>query len=994
MRDANNNDVTAQFDVKTQDGKLEIGKKDVTVSVADAADVEYDGAEHVSDKPVVFDGIVEGETASITYTPAKGTLVNTYTGSYGDDFAVAKEDGSDSTGNYNLTTKTPGKLTIKDRTDKYEITVVANSNTGNTYDGTEKKAEGFVTTTFTVEGKTYTVEGLETSDPSSINVCDLTNAISGTAVVKDAAGNVVTDQFTVHTQDGTLEIIQALLTIIANDQTYVYNGELQGEDNATYTDASKVTVEGLQGSDALTSITLDGQQKLVGVYGDCIIPSAAAIGNATDNYDITYVLGRLTITDGTGEDEEPVPDGLVVTKADQNTAENVAYALGQTVTFVIKATNIYNSVKTITLSEIEGVTLAQSEFSNVGAGETIETTATYKITEADILNGSFTNTVTAKIQDGVQKTAEATVTTSEPNPSLSVVKTTISTPEGEKYALGETITYKITVTNDGNVTISNISIEDKLPGFTFDEGAVTTGIELAPGKSAEATGSYTVTEADVLKGKVVNEATATGDSPEDVDDPEVTPGTKEDPTEEPDPAITVTKTANKDSYAAEGDVITYTVEVKNTGNVTVKDITLNDNLVELTNPAFTLAPNSGDDSIKSIQYSYTVTKEDMNAGKVDNTATATGKDPKNEDVTKTASCTVYKDSYGENPEDPETPDGTPDIYQVLVKYVSANEAQGTVNGTKAEVITLKDADGNNVSKGEVKAHGSEASAISGYRFNNWTSAKLATPITTAKTGEIDFGEVEGNTTITVTANFQSSGGGTPIDDPDVPLGLTSDHYAYVEGYPDGNVKPDGKITRAETATMIYRLLTAERRDEVFTDQNDYSDVKVTQWFNKAISSMTKGEYVNGYPDGTFKPGQTITRAEFVTILVRFLDGVTDGDSPFSDVKDSHWAKKYIVTAVEAGWIDGYPDGTFKPNEAITRAEAMKIMNSVLRRGVNETSELGEYKNFPDNSNASAWYYYEIIEAVNDHETEGERPDEDWDKNECEHVYDIDKYERP
>ena len=923
----------------------------------------------------------------------------------------------------------------------------------------------------------------------------------------------MTDQFTVHTQDGTLEIIQALLTIIANDQTYVYNGELQGEDNATYTDASKVTVEGLQGSDALTSITLDGQQKLVGVYGDCIIPSAAAIGNATDNYDITYVLGRLTITDGTGEDEEPVPDGLVVTKADQNTAENVAYALGQTVTFVIKATNIYNSVKTITLSEIEGVTLAQSEFSNVGAGETIETTATYKITEADILNGSFTNTVTAKIQDGVQKTAEATVTTSEPNPSLSVVKTTISTPEGEKYALGETITYKITVTNDGNVTISNISIEDKLPGFTFDEGAVTTGIELAPGKSAEATGSYTVTEADVLKGKVVNEATATGDSPEDVDDPEVTPGTKEDPTEEPDPslsvvktttstpegekyalgetitykitvtndgnvtisnisiedklpgftfdegavttgielapgksaeatgsytvteadvlkgkvvneatatgdspedvddpevtpgtkedpteepdpAITVTKTANKDSYAAEGDVITYTVEVKNTGNVTVKDITLNDNLVELTNPAFTLAPNSGDDSIKSIQYSYTVTKEDMNAGKVDNTATATGKDPKNEDVTKTASCTVYKDSYGENPEDPETPDGTPDIYQVLVKYVSANEAQGTVNGTKAEVITLKDADGNNVSKGEVKAHGSEASAISGYRFNNWTSAKLATPITTAKTGEIDFGEVEGNTTITVTANFQSSGGGTPIDDPDVPLGLTSDHYAYVEGYPDGNVKPDGKITRAETATMIYRLLTAERRDEVFTDQNDYSDVKVTQWFNKAISSMTKGEYVNGYPDGTFKPGQTITRAEFVTILVRFLDGVTDGDSPFSDVKDSHWAKKYIVTAVEAGWIDGYPDGTFKPNEAITRAEAMKIMNSVLRRGVNETSELGEYKNFPDNSNASAWYYYEIIEAVNDHETEGERPDEDWDKNECEHVYDIDKYERP
>jgi uncharacterized repeat protein (TIGR02543 family) len=249
---------------------------------------------------------------------------------------------------------------------------------------------------------------------------------------------------------------------------------------------------------------------------------------------------------------------------------------------------------------------------------------------------------------------------------------------------------------------------------------------------------------------------------------------------------------------------------------------------------------------------------------------------------------------------------------------------------------------------------------------------------------------------TFTINSSGGGGGPtprPIDPEPVPLDLATDHYAYVEGYEDGTVKPDGSITRAETATMIYRLLTIDRRDEVFTDQNDYSDVDVAKWYNKAVSSMTNGEYVNGYPDGTFKANRTITRAEFVTILVRFLEGQRNGENPFSDVS-GHWAEDYIVTAVQAGWIDGYPDGTFRPNEAISRAEAMKIMNSVLHRGVNEESELGDYINFPDNSDPSQWYYFEIIEAVNSHEAENERPDENWIANECEFHYDIDKYERP
>ncbi len=230
--------------------------------------------------------------------------------------------------------------------------------------------------------------------------------------------------------------------------------------------------------------------------------------------------------------------------------------------------------------------------------------------------------------------------------------------------------------------------------------------------------------------------------------------------------------------------------------------------------------------------------------------------------------------------------------------------------------------------------------------------------------------------------------------PAIPIQLNGeDHFAYVQGYPDGTVRPENNITRAETATMFYRLLTPEYRDRVFTAQNDFSDVAKAAWFNKAVSSMANGEFILGYPDGTFMGDKSITRAEFVTVLVRFLDAPETADNPFSDVA-GHWAEDYIIAAVAAGWVDGYPDGSFKPDTPITRAEAMKIINTVLHRGVNESSELGDYINFPDNGDATKWYYYEVIEATNNHEYEGSRPEENWLGNTVDYIYDIAKYENP
>ncbi|MBR4015370.1 MAG: S-layer homology domain-containing protein, partial [Anaerotignum sp.] len=155
----------------------------------------------------------------------------------------------------------------------------------------------------------------------------------------------------------------------------------------------------------------------------------------------------------------------------------------------------------------------------------------------------------------------------------------------------------------------------------------------------------------------------------------------------------------------------------------------------------------------------------------------------------------------------------------------------------------------------------------------------------------------------------------------------------------------------------------------------FSDVKATSWYNEAVSSMANGGYVVGYPDGTFGGGKNITRAEFVTMLVNFM-GISEGTAVFSDVKESHWAYKQIATASK-GLVSGYPDGTFRPDQPITRAEAVSILNRILNRGVNETSRLGDFKNFMDNADPSAWYYFEIIEAANSHEYEGRRPNENW-----------------
>ena len=226
---------------------------------------------------------------------------------------------------------------------------------------------------------------------------------------------------------------------------------------------------------------------------------------------------------------------------------------------------------------------------------------------------------------------------------------------------------------------------------------------------------------------------------------------------------------------------------------------------------------------------------------------------------------------------------------------------------------------------------------------------------------------------TVTVTYTKNGGHHPrpkptveIEDDDA-LGLnTTDHFAYIVGYGNGEVRPQNNITRAEVATIFFRLLTDDVRDENLTKTNRYSDVAATSWYNTAVSTLSSMGIITGYPDGTFRPNAAITRAEFAAIAARFDN---DGDktaAKFSDIA-THWAKDEISIAYNNGWITGYPDGTFGPQRDITRAETMTLVNRVLNR-LPETEDdlLPNMTVWTDNANPKAWYYLAVQEATNSH----------------------------
>lgn len=208
----------------------------------------------------------------------------------------------------------------------------------------------------------------------------------------------------------------------------------------------------------------------------------------------------------------------------------------------------------------------------------------------------------------------------------------------------------------------------------------------------------------------------------------------------------------------------------------------------------------------------------------------------------------------------------------------------------------------------------------------------------------------------------------PVVPPKTPDKLNADdHFAYVIGYPDGGVHPHATITRAETATIFFRLLTEKTRKDNLTKYHSFRDVPQGAWYNAAVATMAKLKIITGYPDGTFQPDAPVTRAEFAAIAARFDEKSARTTASFRDIY-GHWAERYISRSAELGWIRGYTDNTFCPDQSITRAEAMALINRVLNRNPESKDDLLRSMNiFNDNLDTAKWYYLDVQEAANSHD---------------------------
>ena len=593
------------------EGTVKITPATLTVSTPIATKV-YEGTPLTAAGTI--SGFVNGETATFATTGSQtevGSTANTYSLTW---------DGTAKESNYKVV-ETIGTLTVTAQSIDPENPnykgITVNEPTDVEYNGEDQTWLPIVTDgsgKALVKDTDYTV----TYDKE-----DRTNVTGIITVTINGAGNYA------GTITRTYQITPKPVTITTESKTRAFDG-------TALTAGGKV--EGIVSGETYGFKTT-GSQTYVGssqntyemVWADSEVEGTSGTYTAKKtNYTVTESIGTLVVTAGTPEN--PLDPTLVVNKTHD---KSQTYKAGDVITFTITAKNIYEEAKTITLEELEGVALDANVFENVAPGAEVTATATYTVTEQDIVNGTFTNNVTVTFS-GVDDKFTGTDTVDEledANPHMTITKTTVGAEEGHIYKLNDVINYKITATNDGNLTLTNVKVEDALTG-NVGENAFTIDI-LAPGEAQTFDVRYVVTENDVLEGKVINNATGTATDPTDPDESKtpITPGEKEDPIETPNPSLAVVKTSDKTGVVKLGETITYTITVTNNGNVTINDIEVTDELTGNTGDnAFTIDRLAVGET-KQFTATYTVTEDDILEGTIVNRATAIGKDPRNEEVT-------------------------------------------------------------------------------------------------------------------------------------------------------------------------------------------------------------------------------------------------------------------------------------------------------------------------------------------------------------------------
>ena len=922
------------------------------------------------------------ENFAIAVTNSSGETVATL--KYGTDNVESDTTYYSETGTWNLNNLAPGTYTVTES--NYEVEGYSVKTTGN---ATATVTAGKAATANLTNTYTKQVPGLEVT-----KTLDKVNGDSyEDGMVK--VGDELTYTITVENTGNT-----TLNNVLVTD-TITGRGEL----SLSTTDTG-VTIEDTTAT--IETLAVDKTVTITATY-------TVAAGDAGQTITNTAVA---TASDGT-KDQPDNPPSVTVENPDwtvTKTVDDPNPAVGDTITYTITVRNTGNTTlngltvtdtmdgdRTVTwvtplppnVTDDDGDGILT--VSGLAPNKDVVITATYKVVATDA-GATFKNTVT--VSDGTtSETPDEPPEVTVSNPNVSINKTVSGMSGADNRAVeGDALTYTISVKNSGNTKL-DVAVSDDmwtagkvnsavLDGITID---VSSGSYTIPGldvgESKSITYTYTVTAEDVTNGTINNAATA------DINDDGTPDAKHEITTPTGEPSLIVDKTASEETVQV-GAPITYTIEVKNDGYSVMNNVVVRDTLwtedTELTatgdvTGTYQVDEDGGKYYISemkpgqtlTITYTYTPTEAGTLTNKVEVTADnlPDGEKPSDEvtvEVTPepVSSLTVNKSLAQVNGSD--YTGGKVSVGDKLTYTIQVtNTGNTTLSGVTVEDSLWNDGDA-------IQVDGELAYVADGGTYTIKYDIAPDDMVTITYTYIVlrsDAGD-----TLTNTATVTTDGGTTGEDttetpvkpvtpirppvDPDKPELNTEDHYAYIVGYEDGSVQPEGDITRAEVATIFFRLLTDESRNEFWSQTNDYTDVPADAWYNNAVSTLSNAGIIDGYEDGTFKPDGNITRAEFATIAVRFFEATYDGEDLFSDIA-GHWAQDYINEAANAGIVDGYPDGTFRPQQYITRAEAMTMVNRTIDRHPDADHLLDDMITWPDNPE-TAWYYEQVQEATNSH----------------------------
>jgi hypothetical protein len=801
-----------------------------------------------------------------------------------------------------------------------QLIITANSDTKE-YNGSMQQVTGYQSAGL-LPG--HVLSGI-TASGSGTNVGNYPVTFSGTPVIMDGLENV-TGKYDITLVPGELTITPKPVTFLGESDSKVYNGEIQT--------INGITPTGLLGGHSFSGLTYSASGKNVGEYNGVfagVVKIMDGMTDVTGNYDITKTPGKLTIT------AAQIPVSVTA-----NSDIKVYTGFEQTVTGYSDPVGL---LKGHVLSGIN----ASGKGTNVG-NYPVEFAGTPVIMDGDV--DVSENYVVTLIPGNLEITAAQLEVTVTANSDTKVYNgseqevTGYSDPVGllEGHVLSG-ITASGSGTNAGNYPVTFTGT----PVIMDGEVDVTANylVTLIPGNLEITKKDLTITAESE---NFVYDGNSHSNSGYNVyglvgsDDLTATvEGTIKYPVESP-----VINMVTEHMFTS-GDPDNYTVSY-NHGTLTMDKAN-----IEITVTANSQSKVYDGEALTNSGYTYfgTLATGDSLLVTVVGTITNVGTEINEITEVKVMNDEMdVTDNYIITEVDGEL---TINLKEVTVKADNKTKTRGSSDPVLTATVT-----------GLVEG---EAESLISYSLSRASGESVGTyPIT-------PMGEpIQGNYSVifeagTLTIRSPGGGGGGPtvIPDPEPPLAELEkfDHFAYVIGYPEGDVRPMNNITREEVAMIFYRLLTDASRDQLLSDVNPFTDVESNRWSNRAISTLYNADIISGYPDGTFKPSDPISRAEFATIAAKFDDLDLGNSSKFSDIF-GHWAEKYITSAENKGWINGYPDMTFKPEQDITRAEAMTLINNVLERSVPEENIHPDAIFWPDNP-STEWYFEAIMEATNSHD---------------------------